>query len=77
MPFFFTFHPSPTQIATFQCVLMTDGTSSFVKFLYADGEMQWTKECNGPKKMPQGAPMDLGEPLHKLDSMLVMGRGSI
>ncbi len=37
-----TFHSLLIQIATFQCVLMTDGTISFVKFLYADGEIQWT-----------------------------------
>ena len=58
---FFTFHPSPTQIATFQCVLMTDGTSSFVKFLYADGEMQWTKEdASGSTNGFGGTPAQVG-----------------
>ncbi len=31
-----------TQTNTFQCVMATDGVSSFVIFLYADGEIQWT-----------------------------------
>lgn len=30
------------QTNTFQCVMATDGTSSFVIFLYADDEIQWT-----------------------------------
>ena len=29
------------QTNTFQCVIATSGTSSFVMFLYADGEIQW------------------------------------
>jgi hypothetical protein len=33
---------SPSQTNTFQCVLMSDGTYSFVSFLYADGLIQWT-----------------------------------
>ena len=31
------------QTNTFQCVLASDGMLSFVIFLYADGEIQWTK----------------------------------
>lgn len=31
-----------TQLNTFQCVLVTDGTLSFAVFLYAEGEIQWT-----------------------------------
>ena len=30
------------QTNTFQCVLATDGTFSFVIFLYADGLIQWS-----------------------------------
>ncbi len=30
------------QTNTFQCVMATDGVSSFVIFLFADGEIQWT-----------------------------------
>ena len=30
------------QTNTFQCVLATSETESFVMFLYADGEIQWT-----------------------------------
>ena len=30
------------QTNTFQCVMITDGTNSFVAFLYADGLIQWT-----------------------------------
>ena len=30
------------QTNTFQCVLATDGYASFVTFLYAYGEIQWT-----------------------------------
>ena len=32
----------PMQTNTFQAVLATDGLLSFVIFLYADGEIQWT-----------------------------------
>lgn len=32
----------PSQTNTFQCVLISDGTYSFVSFLYADGLIQWT-----------------------------------
>ena len=31
-----------TQTNTFQCVLITDGTNSFVIFLYADDLIQWS-----------------------------------
>jgi len=31
----------PAATNTFQCVLATNGTSSFVLFLYADGLMNW------------------------------------
>ena len=31
-----------SQTNTFQCVLATDGVESFVIFLYAFGEIQWT-----------------------------------
>ena len=31
-----------TQTNTFQCVLITDGTNSFVIFLYADNLIQWS-----------------------------------
>ena len=30
------------QTNTFQCILITDGTYSFVIFLYADGLIQWS-----------------------------------
>ncbi len=30
------------QTNTFQCVMATDGVTSFVLFLYADGQIQWT-----------------------------------
>ena len=30
------------QTNTFQCVMATDGVISFVIFLYAEGEIQWT-----------------------------------
>ena len=30
------------QTNTFQCIMVTDGRQSFVIFLYADGEIQWT-----------------------------------
>ena len=30
------------QTNTFQCILITDGTYSFVMFLYADGLMEWS-----------------------------------
>ncbi len=33
--------PSILQRSTFQCVLATDGQSSFVMFLYADGGIEW------------------------------------
>ena len=32
------------QTNTFQCVLATDGTFSFVIFLYADGLIQWSRD---------------------------------
>ena len=32
------------QTNTFQIVLVTDGTLSFVIFHYADGELQWSRE---------------------------------
>jgi len=31
-----------SQTNTFQCILATDGYASFVLFLYAHGEIQWT-----------------------------------
>ena len=31
-----------TQTNTFQCILITDGTNSFVIFLYADDRIQWS-----------------------------------
>lgn len=31
----------PAATNTFQCVLATNGTSSFILFLYADGLMNW------------------------------------
>ena len=34
------------QTNTFQCVLVSDGSLSFVIFLYADGEIQWTTGDN-------------------------------
>ncbi len=30
------------QINTFQCVITSDGNSSFVFFLYPEGGLQWT-----------------------------------
>ena len=30
------------QVNTFQCVMSTDGLDSFVIFLYADNQIQWT-----------------------------------
>ena len=36
----FFFYSSQTN--TFQCALISDGTYSFVSFLYADGLIQWT-----------------------------------
>ena len=33
---------STSQTNTFQCVLTSDGTHSFVLFLYADDLIQWT-----------------------------------
>ena len=39
--FYFTCHFA-LQINTFQCVLATSAPASFVIFLYADGEIQWT-----------------------------------
>ena len=35
-------HNCFSQTNTFQCVMVTDGTISFVIFLYADGGIQWT-----------------------------------
>ena len=32
-----------TQTNTFQCILITDGTNSFVIFLYADNLIQWSR----------------------------------
>lgn len=34
------------QTNTFQCVLVSDGTLSYVIFLYGDGEIQWTTGDN-------------------------------
>ena len=34
------------QTNTFQCVLASDGSSSFAVFLYADGGIQWTTGDN-------------------------------
>ena len=36
-----SFHIIILQTNTFQCVMGTDGTRSFVTYLYADGEIQW------------------------------------
>ena len=33
------------QTNTFQCVLATSATTSFVIFLYANGEIQWDKNA--------------------------------
>ena len=33
------------QTNTFQCVLATSATASFVMFLYADGKIQWSKSA--------------------------------
>ena len=40
---FFTFlpHIAPLQTNTFQCILATDHSSSFVIFLYKEGGIQW------------------------------------
>ena len=35
------------QTNTFQCVLATDGYKSFVIFLYAYGQIQWTTGYDG------------------------------
>ncbi len=52
---------SQLQIATFQCVLMTDGTVSYVKFLYADGEIQWTTgDASGGTDGFGGTPAQVG-----------------
>ena len=32
-----------TQTNTFQCIMITDGTNSFVIFLYADNLIQWSR----------------------------------
>ena len=46
--------PSPhsLQTNTFQAVLATDGTNSFVIFLYADDMMQWTNEDVPDESVP-------------------------
>ena len=33
---------SQKQTNTFQCILATSGTESFVTFMYADGRIEWT-----------------------------------
>ena len=33
------------QTNTFQCVLATSATASFVMFLYADGRIQWSRNA--------------------------------
>ena len=51
----------PLQIVSFQCVLMTNGTISFAKFLYADGEIQWTTgDASGGSNGFGGTPAQVG-----------------
>ena len=49
------------QTNTFQCVLATDGLTSFVIFLYADGEIQWTTgDASGGSGGLGGTPAQVG-----------------
>ena len=49
------------QTNTFQCVLATDGHTSFVIFLYADGEIQWTTgDASGGSGGLGGTPAQIG-----------------
>ena len=49
------------QTNTFQAVLATDGLLSFVIFLYADGEIQWTTgEASGGTNGLGGIPAQVG-----------------
>ena len=49
------------QTNTFQCILATDGTQSYVLFLYVDGEMQWTTgDASGGTAGLGGAPAQAG-----------------
>ncbi len=49
------------QTNTFQCVMATDGINSFVIFLYADGEIQWTTgDASGGTGGLGGTPAQVG-----------------
>ena len=49
------------QTNTFQCVLVSDGSLSFVIFLYADGEIQWTTgDASGGSGGFGGTPAQVG-----------------
>ena len=49
------------QTNTFQAVLATDGLLSFVIFLYADGEIQWTTgDASGGADGLGGTPAQVG-----------------
>ena len=49
------------QTNTFQCILATNGTQSYVLFFYADGEMQWTTgDASGGTAGLGGTPAQVG-----------------
>ena len=53
------------QTNTFQCILASDGLSSYVIFMYADNEIQWTTGdasggTNGLGGIPAQAGIDAG-----------------
>jgi len=50
-----------SQTNTFQAILATDGLQSFVIFLYADGEIQWTTgDASGGSGGLGGTPAQVG-----------------
>lgn len=60
------------QVNTFQCILATDGSSSYAIFLYADGGLQWTSSdrnggINGLGGSPTRAGYDAGDGLRNFE----------
>ena len=50
-----------TQTNTFQCILASDGSQSYVIFLYADGLIQWTTGSDsGGSNGLGGTPANVG-----------------
>ena len=49
------------QVNTFQCVMSTDGLNSFLIFLYADNQIQWTTgAASGGRRGLGGTPAVAG-----------------